>query len=169
MHVVIERSRTKQVAAILGCAVFIVASLAIIARGSALTFVVGAVGLLTFTGFGIGWIVLLFRPGPGLVVDDTGFDDRSSASAVGRVPWLDVRLISRRSIAGTPLVVVEVRDQQAYSARLSRCARVVAAANRRWSGSPVVISSVGLKTSFDSLSTVLHEGFEQYLRRPPEP
>jgi hypothetical protein len=168
VHVVVERSRTKGVAAVLGCAAFIMASLAIIARGSALTFVVGVVGLVTFTGFGIGWVVLLLRTGPGLVVDDTGFDDRSSTTAVGCVPWVDVRLVSRRRIAGTHLVVVVVRDPEAYSARLSRFAHVVAAANRRLVGSPVVISSVNLKISFDSLSMLLSEGFEQYHLREPE-
>lgn len=168
MHVVVERSRPKGLAALLGCALFILASLAIIAQGSAVTLVVGVVGLLTFTGFGIGWIVLLLRPGPGLVVDDTGFDDRSSATAVGRVPWVDVRLVSQRSIAGTPLLIVEVRDPAAYSSRLSRFGRVVATVNRRWLGSPVVISSVGLKTSFAGLSMLLHEGLERYQMREPE-
>ena len=162
MYVEVKRSRVKGLAAFLGCALFILASLAIIAQGSALTLVVGTAGLLTFTGFGIGWIVLLLRTGPGLVVDDTGFDDRSSATAVGRVSWVDVRLLSRRSIAGTPLVVVDIRDPEAYSARLSRFARVVATANRHMLGSPVVISSVSLKISFESLSKLLNEGLEQY-------
>ena len=167
MNVEVERSRVKGLAAILGCVLFILASLAIIAQGSALTLVVGTVGLLTFIGFGIGWIVLLLRTGPGLVVDDTGFDDRSSATATGRVSWADVKLLSRRSIAGTPLVVVDVRDPEAYSARLSRFARVVASANRHWLGSPVVISSVSLKISFESLFKLLHEGLEQYHLRCP--
>ena len=42
--------------------------------------------MLTFGLFGSAWIVLSLRANPGLVVDDTGFDDRSSAVAVGRVP-----------------------------------------------------------------------------------
>ena len=41
--------------------------------------------MLTFGLFGSAWIVLSLRANPGLVVDDTGFDDRSSAVAVGRV------------------------------------------------------------------------------------
>ena len=162
MQAVVGRSRAKSLAGLLGCVLFVAASLAIIAEGSALTLIVGAVGALTFGGFGIAWIVLLLRTGPGLVVDDTGFDDRSSASAVGRVSWVDVRVLSRRSIAGTSLVVVDVRDPEAYSARLSRFARVVATANRHMLGSPVVISSVSLKISFESLSKLLNEGLEQY-------
>jgi len=82
MQAVVARSRAKSLACLLGCALFVAASLAIIAEGSALTLIVGAVGVLTFVGFGIGWIVALLRPGPGLVVDDTGFDDRE--------PWLEI-------------------------------------------------------------------------------
>ena len=168
MGVVVERSRAKGLAALLGCAIFIVASLAIIAQGSALTLVVGVVGLLTFAGFGIGWIVLLSRTGPGLVVDDTGFDDRSSASAVGRVLWADVTSVSQRSIFTTSLVVVDVRDPEVYLARLGRLGRLAGTANRRLVGSAVVLSSVGLKTSLGRLSTLLREGFERYHLRGPD-
>ena len=168
MHVVVERSRVKSLACILGCAVFIVASLAIIAEGSAVTLVVGAVGVLTFAGFGIGWIVLLLRAGPALVVDDTGFSDRSSAMAVGRVLWSDVTSVSEQSIFRTPLIVVNVREPEAYVARLGRFPRVAARANVHLVGSPVTLASVGLKTSFSSLYTLLRDGFEQYRRRGPE-
>jgi len=168
MHVVVERSRAKGLACIVGCALFIVASLAIVAQGSAITLVVGAVGLLTFAGFGTGWIVLLLRTGPGLVVDDAGFDDRSSGAAVGRVPWADVMSVSRRSICGTALVVVNVREPEAYLARLGLLTRLAATANLRWLGSPVILASVPLKTDFTSLSRLLSEGFERYHLRGAE-
>lgn len=168
MYVVVQRSRVKGLVAVLGCALFVVGSLAIIAQGSALTLVVGTVGVLTFGLFGIAWIVLLLRANPGLVVDDTGFDDRSSAVAVGRVPWSDVTSVSELRMLSTSFVVVEVREPEAYAARLSRLARLAARANRGLVGSPVTVGSVGLKTSFENLSKLLHEGFEQYHLRGPE-
>ena len=168
MHVVVERSRAKVLASIGGCTLFVVASLAIIAQGSALTLILGAVGVLTFAGFGIGWIFLLLRAGPGLVVDDTGFDDDSSAVAVGRVLWADVTSVSQRGAFGSSFVVVNVRDPEVYLARLGRLARLAATANRSLVGSPVTVASGGLKTSFESLATLLREGFEQYHLRGPE-
>jgi len=168
VHVVVERSRAKALASILGCALFVVASLAIVAQGSVLTLVVGAVGVVTFAGFGIGWIVLVLRTGPGLVVDDTGFSDHSSVVAVGRVLWSDVTSVTERSVRGTSFVVVEVREPYAYLARLGGLARLAATANRRLVGSPVTVASVGLKTSFPSLYMLLREGFEQYHLRRPE-
>ena len=154
VHVVVERSRVK--------------ALAIIAQGSGLTLIVGALGVLTFAGFGAAWILTLLRAGPGLVVDDTGFDDHSSGVAVGRVPWADVTSMSEWSAFGRSSVVVTVRDPEVYLARLGRLARLAATANRRLVGSPVTVASSGLKTSFASLSTLLREGFEQYHLRRPE-
>ncbi|MGF9761120.1 STM3941 family protein [Microvirga sp. 0TCS3.31] len=161
MHVV-ERSRAKAMASVLGCALFIVASLAIVAQGSAVTLLVGTAGIVTFAGFGTAWIVLLLRAGPGLVVDDTGFDDRSSATAVGRVQWADVTSVSRQVMFGVSFVVVDVRDPDTYLARLGPVARPAAAANRRLTGSPVTVTSVGLKISFPELSMLLRESFEQH-------
>ena len=165
MQVVVARSRAKSLACLLGCALFVAASLAIITEGSALTLIVGAVGVLTFVGFGIGWIVVLLRAGPGLVVDDTGFDDTSSLTAVGRVLWADVTTVSELRISGSSFVVVGVRDPGLYLTRLRGLARVVAIANNRLFGSPVTITSVSLKISFASLSILLAEG----LRRSHEP
>ena len=162
MGVVVERSRAKGLASLLGCAVFVVASLAIIAQGSALTLVVGVTGILTFAGFGIGWIVLLLRPGPGLVVDDTGFDDNSSAVPVGRVLWADVTTMSEQRVFGSPLLMIHVRDPEAYVARLGGLTRVVAKANHRWFGTPVILTSVAIRTSFVGLSMLLREGYERF-------
>jgi len=168
MFAVIERSRAKGLASVLVCAVFVWASLAIIAEGSALTLIVGAVGVLTFGWFGIAWVVLLLRTGPGLVVDDRGFDDNSSAVAVGRVLWADVIMVSERSFGWTSFVVVKVREPTVYLARLGRLARLAGAVNRHLVGSPVTVGSVGLKTSFANLSMLLHGGFERYHLGMPE-
>ena len=168
MSAAIERSRAKGLASVLGCAVFVLASLTIIGEGSALTLIVGAVGVLTFGRFGIAWVVYLLRTGPGLVVDDTGFDDNSSAVAVGRVLWADVIMVSERSFGWTSFVVVKVREPTIYVARLGGLARLASAVNRRLVGSPVTVGSVGLKTSFANLSMLLHEGFERYHLRLPE-
>ena len=167
VHVVVERSRVKMLLSTLGSALFVVASLAIVAQGSAITLLVGAAGVITFTSFGLAWILLCLRAGPGLVVDDTGFDDQSSAVAVGRVMWSDVTSGSEWGAFGSSHVVVNVRNPEVYLARLGWFARLAAAANRRLVGSPVTIASNGLKTNFENLNMLLHQAFEQYHARRP--
>ena len=63
VHVVVERSRVKMLLSTLGSALFVVASLAIVAQGSAITLLVGAAGVITFTSFGLAWILLCLRAG----------------------------------------------------------------------------------------------------------
>ena len=101
MPVVVARSRPKMLLCAAGAVAFVVASLAIIARGSAITLVVGVVGVVTFSAFGLGWIVLSLRAGPVLVVDETAFDDRSLLVAVGRVLWSDVVSVSHWTAFGS--------------------------------------------------------------------
>lgn len=162
MRVVVARSRAKSMACLLVCAIFVAASCAIIAEGSALTLIVGAVGVLTFFGFGIGWIAALLRAGPGLVVDATGFDDTSSVTAVGRVRWADVTAVSRLGITGTSFVVIGVRDPEIYLTCLRGLPSLSAIANNRLFGSPVTITSVSLKISFANLSTLMAAGLRNY-------
>ena len=166
MGVVVERSRGKILLAFLGSVGFVVLSLAILTVGSASSLVVGVLGALTFGAFAVGWLLILFRGGPGLVLDDDGFEDHSSGVAVGRVPWTDVTSVDRWGAFGSAFVVVRVRDPAVYLARLSWLARPAAWANWRMVGSPVTLGSVGLRTGFDHLHGLLQDGFERHRLRP---
>ena len=164
MYVVVERSRKKILLSILGSVAFVLVSLAIAAQGSALALVVGTVGVVTFVGFGVLWVALGMRRGPGLIVDDDGFDDGTSALAVGRVPWADVTGVSDWTAFRSSTVVVHVRNPDAYLARLTWIARPAARANLAVVGSPVTMTSSSLDMDSESLSALLHEGFERHRR-----
>jgi hypothetical protein len=158
----IERSRGKSVLALLACVLFVVASLGILARGTATSFVVGVAGLVTFAGFGVGWVWLSLRRGPGLVVDEDGFDDASSLVSVGRVRWSDVRDVVTWGAFGSTNVVVLVRNPDEYLARLHGPGRWAARINGRMVGSPVTLASTGLRTSADDLEQLLRDGLQRY-------
>jgi hypothetical protein len=163
--VVVARSRPKMLLCAAGAVVFVGASLAIIAQGSAITLLVGVVGVVTFSAFGLGWVLLSLRAGPGLVVDETGFDDRSSLVAVGRVEWSDVLSVSQWTAFGSSHVVVKVGDPGMYAARQSWLPRLAGSANSKLVGSPVTIASTGLRTSFDELFALLSDTHERYRLR----
>jgi hypothetical protein len=160
--VMVARSRPKMLLCAFGSALFVVASLAIIAQGSAITLLVGVVGVVTFSGFGLGWILMSLRTGPGLVVDETGFDDRSSLVAVGRVMWSDVLSVSQWTAFGSSHVIVKVRNPELYAAGQSWFARLAGFANSKLVGSPVTIASTGLRTNFDDLFALLSNAHEQH-------
>ena len=118
MDTVIARSRSKAGWALVGCAAFVAVSVALIASGHPVGVPVGVLGAVTFGAFGVLWAALGLRSGPGLLVDDHGFDDRSSAVAVGRVPWSDVVSVGAVEVAGVPTIVVRVHDPEAYVGRV---------------------------------------------------
>ncbi|WP_156971302.1 STM3941 family protein [Knoellia sinensis] len=156
--VVIERSRVKTLLALGGCVLFVVGSVAIWRAESP---VIGILGLVTFGVFGAYILHALFRSGPGLVVDDEGFTDQSSAGAVGRVLWADVTELGTWSHQGANVLVVGLRNPEDYVARLSAVSRRYARVNLSMMGTPVTIASTGLKTDYDSLFALMNERLER--------
>ena len=167
MRVEFERSRGKNLLALLGCLGLIGVSLLLMRSGGPFGLAVGIIGTVTFGVFLVLWVRMAVRGG-GLVVDDEGLDDRSSATAVGRVPWADVVAVSERTDFGSPIVVVGVRDPESYLARMGRLKRSAARANLGLVGSPVTLASTGLGTDHARLLRTLEESFQQYrLSHPP--
>lgn len=169
MRVEFERSRGKNVLALLGCIGFIAVSVLLVLFGGPSGVVVGVLGAVTFGVFLVLWVRMALRGG-GLVVDGEGLDDHSSATAVGRVPWADVVEVSERTDLGSPVVVVTVRNPDSYLARMGRLRRSAARANLGLVGSPVTLASTGLRTDHARLLRTLQQAFLDYqLRHPPVP
>jgi hypothetical protein len=58
-------------------------------------------GWLGVTGFGIATIVLLMRalrPGPTVLIDDTGITDRTTLSPTGLIRWGEITVIRKKEI-----------------------------------------------------------------------
>lgn len=153
----IPRSRTKVLALALGSAAFVALGVALVAIGGARV----PIGVVTIAFFGaaLGYAVrLMFRGGPGLVLDERGFDDRSSRGAVGFVPWGDVRELAVLSIAGQTFLAVRARDPAVYAARGGRLVQAAHRANIRLCGTPITISANQLAVSFDELVRLFEAG-----------
>lgn len=161
-EVAIERSRGKGVLALLGCVGFVFACLLLASTRHPVALAIAALGIVTFGTFGALWVRQLLRPGPGLVVDEEGFDDRSSATAVGRVPWGDVMNVTTWGLPGSTNVVVHVRNPDDHIARLGWFSRRAARANVRLLGTPVVLASTGLRIDTDGLVALMRDGFERH-------
>ena len=161
-EVAIDRSRGKGVLALLGCVGFVLVCLLLASTGDPVALAIAALGIVTFGTFGVLWAWQLLRPGPGLVLDEGGFDDRSSASAVGRVPWADVTHVTTWGLPGSTNVVVHVRNPDDVVQRLGWLSKLAARANVRLLGTPVVLASTGLRIDTDGLLALLRDGFERH-------
>jgi hypothetical protein len=134
--VVIPLSKTKLVLAILGSAAFVAAGVwmwwfaDVQSRFDSIVLkAVGAASIGFFGLCGLYACVKIFDRRPGLIIDDDGFIDRSSAAALGRIWWDDVLGIRIASIHRQRMAVVDVADPQRLIEGAGPIARKLHAAN----------------------------------------
>lgn len=123
---------------------------------SVLIMVLGLVSILFFGGIALLVIRKLFDQRPGLVIDERGLMDNSGGLSAGQILWKDIEDISVLKIQRQRLILILVNNPQDYIDRQSNgWKRKLMAMNYRQYGTPVSISSNGLKISFDELLEML--------------
>ena len=108
--------------------------------------------------FSIGFIVLprqLFRPGPLVVIDDHGIEDRRTT--LGLIDWADVVSLTVGHIRTQKFLCVEVADPQKYLNRFSAAGRIAAKANRGLGFPEITIAFSGLTHSTDQVTAFIRE------------
>ena len=111
---------------------------------------------------GVFGLFKLFDSAPGLIVDDEGIIDNSSALAAGRIPWSDIRGFEIRTVQNQRLLTIEVHNPEKYVQRAHVLKRPLVAINARSFGGPIQISSNALKMNFDELVRLLTEAHRKY-------
>lgn len=133
-----------------------------LAPGSVLTWllylVIGGVGTAFFGFATVGWLTLLRKPGPRLVVDAEGFTDTSSGVAAGRTGWDQVTGWHLQHVQRQVNLCVMVQDPDSVLARMGPLKRLMSRGNVKLVGTPVCI---GL-TNFRGGPEPVLAAFEQY-------
>jgi hypothetical protein len=121
----------------------------------------GALGIYYFTQ-------KLFDKGPGLVIDEEGIYDNTSAFKFGLIPWSDISEIFERSIQASitskqHFVTIGLVDPDKYISReKNTLKRKLLETSAKSYGSPIHISTNGLKTNHHDLFKLISEHFEKY-------
>ena len=93
---------------------------------------------------------------PGLIIDDIGLIDNSSGLSAGHILWSDIENISVIEIHRQKLIMLQVKNPQNYIDRqTSVIKRKGMELNNKMYGTPLSLTSNGLKTSFDDLMKIL--------------
>jgi hypothetical protein len=123
--------------------------------------VMGILGIYFFTK-------KLLRKEPGLVISEEGIYDNTSVFRFGLIPWSDISEIYEGAIPA-PIaskqyfVTVGLEDPGKYIARESNILkRKLLEANTKGYGSPIHISTNGLKVNHNDLMELVKEYFEKY-------
>lgn len=105
---------------------------------------------------------------PGLVLNEQGIYDNTSAFRFGLIPWSDISHIYEREIQASitskqRFVTIGLIEPEKYISRETKLLkRKILQINARSYGSPVHISTNGLKTNHNELLVLLNSYFEKY-------
>jgi hypothetical protein len=95
---------------------------------------------------------------PGLIIDQVGLTDNSSGVSGGHILWSDIEDISVIEIHRQKLIMLQVTNPQEYiDKQTSSFKRKMMQLNCKMYGTPLSITSNGLKISFDELLSTLTE------------
>ena len=166
-EVVVPLSKGKIVLLLVGAVAFVVGSIWIWSIAGAQTrynplyMKAAAIAGVSFFGLcAIYGCLKVFDTRPGLIIDDQGIVDNSSAVATGRVFWDEIVALKVSEIAGQRFITILVAEPQ--KRRGNFFGRMLNATNTTMTGSPINISSNSLRMKFDELVQVLNEAFEKH-------
>lgn len=103
---------------------------------------------------------------PGMIIDNNGLEDNSSGISGRRIPWSDISNISFIEIQRQKIILLEVKNPQEYiSNQTSSFKKKIMEMNFKLYGTPLSLSSNGLKISFDELYKLLQARLEAARKR----
>ncbi|MGZ8538202.1 MAG: STM3941 family protein [Flavisolibacter sp.] len=99
---------------------------------------------------------------PGLIIDDTGLVDNSGGLSAGDILLSDIEEISVMQIQKQKMIMIYVINPQDYIDRqTSFLKRKGMQLNYKTYGTPISITSTGLKTTFDELYQAITNNFHE--------
>ncbi len=117
------------------------------------------IGIITVSFFGICLIFAirkLFDPKKGLIINNNGIIDNTSATSIGLIEWSDITGIATIKVSSTKIIMVYTDKPEKYIERAkNRIAKKVMKANSKLYGSPLSIVSTSLKIKHKQLENLL--------------
>lgn len=166
----IPLSKTKILLLVGGSVLFVVASLFLIfvladqqtKLNPMLIKVIGVVGMLFFGATGITAAKKLFDNKMGMIIDENGITDNSSGVSIGLIKWADITSIKTEQVSSTKFLLIKVSNPDFYLSQAKGLKRKMMEANNKMYGTPVSMTSNGLKCTFDELEKLLQEHLNKY-------
>lgn len=123
-------------------------------------FISGLASILFFGLCGISIARKITVNKPGLIINNNGLIDNSSGVAAGQILWADIDNISIFKIRRQKLIILHVKNPQIYiDKQTSIFKRKAMTINYKICGTPLSITSNGLKISFDELFKTITDNF----------
>ncbi|HEX8315276.1 MAG TPA: STM3941 family protein, partial [Flavisolibacter sp.] len=110
----------------------------------------------------------LFDKKPGLVINEEGIYDNTSAFNFGLIPWTDISQVYERTVQASIaskqrfVTIGLVNPDEYISKETNILRRKLLAANAKNYDSPIHISTNGLETNHTELFKLVNEYFKKY-------
>lgn len=164
----IPLSKKKIIAVLIGTIVFValgtwfVMKPGIFSRGplrsEPVVYIVGIAAIVFFGLVGVYALRKLPDNRPGVIMDETGITDNSSAVAAGHILWTDINSISVITIQKQAFILFHVKNPQDYIDRQSGFfKKKLMQMNFNMYGSPLTLNANGLKITFGELHKLVAE------------
>lgn len=113
---------------------------------------------IIFLGIGsIYFFVKLFDKKPGLIINDEGIIDNSSALRAGLIKWENITNVSISEISGQKFLTIEVNNPDEIISKQKGFKKILMTLNKDFFNSPVHISSNTLKCNLQDLYNLIKE------------
>ncbi len=123
-------------------------------------------GLFFVIFFGFTLIMMmirLFNKNPGLIINEKGIYDNSSAFALGFIPWKDIKDIKIVNINNGKFILIVVRNPTEYLNKTTQWLKLrVLKMNYRYHGTPICLSANSLQMEATNLCSLLGEKRNEY-------
>lgn len=159
-------SKTKQLLEIGGSVLFVVLGFFLITTIADLQTrthplfvkIVGAASILFFGMTGYYGIKNFFKKTTGLIIDDYGITDNSGIPGWGLIKWTDITRIQTERIGRSKFILLFTVNPEFYLNKASGSRKKIMEGNMKMFGTPLALSSSGLKCNFSYLEKILSEG-----------
>jgi len=159
----IPLSKNKIILGIIGSSVFIIAGILFLTGfpenmvpvSPATIKIMGTISILFFGGTFLLGIRKIIDKKMGLIVDEQGITDNSSAISVGLIDWVDITEIKSAQLMSTRFLLIMVKNPEKYIGRAKLYQAKIMRTNSNMYGTPISIASTTLKYNFDDLERLL--------------
>lgn len=168
----ISTSKTKLFLMLLGCICFIILGYFLFTnpegfishryRNFGVIKIVGLIAMLFSSTVFFYIPKKLLDKKPGLIIDDKGIHDNSSSISAGFVAWKEINSIKSIKVKYTEFLLIYVDNPKKHINGFNKIKQIMLSINNRIYGTPISISSIGLKINFKNLEELIAEKFEQY-------
>jgi len=129
---------------------------------------IAVVGSLFFGLTGISRFLALLKNTSGVILNEKGIVHNTTTGSGFLIEWQDIRSLTMRSVQSTKFILIHVKDENKYLAKMNPLSRFIMKLNSRWYGTPISIATNSLELKAEEVLTLIREYKKKYRSNKPK-